>query len=338
MLKRTLGRTGLEVSVVGFGGIPIQRIDKESAEKLIVAAIEGGVDFIDTARGYTVSEAYIGEALEKNGLRDKVVLATKSPVRDYEGMKKEVALSLEMLRTDHIDLYQFHNVRTLEQLDAILSEDGAYRALEEALGEGKIGHIGITSHSADVLKRALEIDKFETVQFPYNYIERQGEPVFEEAAARNVGVICMKPIAGGAIGQGELSIRHILGNPNVTVAIPGMDNLDQVKKNIAAGERAEPLAPEELKALEAIKNALGSQFCRRCGYCLPCPQNIDIPTQFVLEGYYLRYSMPNWAQGRYDGLSAKATDCIECGLCETRCPYDLPIRDMLKHVAETFKK
>lgn len=338
MIKRTLGRTGLEVSVVGFGGIPIQRTTREATEALLLEAYAVGINFIDTARGYTVSEDFIGEALQKNGLRDKMIIATKSMVRDYEGMKEEVETSLRMLRTDHIELYQFHNVNTMEQLETILSEDGAYRALEEAKAAGKVGHIGITSHSADILKKALEIDKFETVQFPYNYIENQGEPIFEQAAAQKVGVICMKPIAGGSIGKGELSIRYILNNPNVTVAIPGMDAMEQVKRNAAVGMELRPLTKEEEESLKKIKDELGIRFCRRCGYCLPCPQNIDIPTQFVIEGYKLRYNMAEWAQGRYDSMKSHASDCVECGLCETRCPYDLPIREMLKHVAETFGK
>jgi len=336
MIKRTLGRTGLEVSVVGFGGIPIQRITREESEALIVEACKNGINFIDTARGYSVSEDYIGSALENNNLRDKVILATKSPVLDYETMKKEVETSLKMLRTSYIDLYQFHNVRSIEKLAIIMGENGSYRALKEAKAEGKIGHIGITCHSADVLMEALKIDKFETIQFPYNYIESQGEPVFEQAAKQNVGVICMKPIAGGAMEKGELSIQYILNNPNITVAIPGMDCLDQIVRNAAVGNDYKALTAEDLETLENIKVDLGDHFCRRCGYCLPCPQGIDIPTLFSFEGYHIRYKMNDWAQGRYDNLPKHASDCVECGICESRCPYDLPIRDMLKHVKGTF--
>ncbi|HKL11038.1 MAG TPA: aldo/keto reductase [Clostridia bacterium] len=336
MLKRILGRTGLEVSVIGFGGIPIQRISREESEKLIVEAYENGINFIDTARGYSVSEDYIGTALQNNNLRSMVILATKSPAKDYMTMKSEVETSLEMLRTNYIDLYQFHNVRNIEQLETIMGEDGAYKALEEAKENGKIGHIGITCHSADVLMEALKMDEFETIQFPYNYIENQGEPVFEQAAKQNVGIICMKPIAGGAIEKGELSIQYILDNQNITVAIPGMDCIDQVARNAAVGNDLQPITAEGLEILESIKKELGDHFCRRCGYCLPCPQGIDIPTLFSFEGYYLRYNMSEWPQGRYDNLQKHASDCIECGLCESKCPYNLPIRDMLKHVKETF--
>lgn len=331
MEKRLLGRTGLEVSIIGFGGIPIQRLDKEKAVELIKELSNQGINFIDTARGYTVSEELIGFGLEKVG-RDKFVLATKSMARDYEGMKNEIETSLNNLKTKCIDLYQLHNVRTEVDYNKIIGEDGALKALIEAKAEGKIKHIGITSHDLNTLEKAIESGYFETIQFPYNPVERQAEKLFERANKLGIGVIVMKPLAGGAITNTELSLRFILGNSNVSAAIPGMDSIEQIKENARVGNEYKNLSDAEREIILTEAKELGTEFCRRCGYCAPCPQGIDIPAQFLMEGYYSRYNLKDWAKERYTGFKNKASDCIECGQCETRCPYDLPIRKMLKKV------
>lgn len=336
MRKKRLGKANIEVSVIGLGGIPLQRLTEERAGEVVKAAIDAGINFIDTARGYTVSEEYIGAAMEKYHLRDRVHLATKTMVRDYEGMKKEIATSLRNLRTDYIDLYQAHLIKTEEQYAQFMGEDGGYRALAEAKEAGTIGAIGITAHTASLLEKLLDPEKFDTIQFPYNPIENQGKELFERAHAHDMGVIVMKPIAGGAFGRGDLSLKYIMQNETITVAIPGMDSIDQAQQNAAAGSDETPLTEEEKIEIQAIVDRLGSEFCRRCGYCLPCPQGIDIPTQFLFEGYLTRYDMKDWAVGRYEAQAKNASDCVECGICETRCPYDLPIRKMLKRVVQAF--
>jgi len=260
-------------------------------------------------------------------------------VRDYEGMKKDIEISLNNLKTDYIDLYQFHFVKTIEDLHKIMSDDGAYKALLEAKEAGKIGHIGITSHSADILEKAItDYDVFETIQFPYNPVENQGENLFEKAHKKNIGIIVMKPIAGGAIDNGELSIKYILNNKNITIAIPGMESVEKVQKNSAVGSNSIELSREELNELEKIREDLSGGFCRRCGYCMPCVKGIDIPAQFIIEGYLMRYNLPEWASKRYEALEIKADDCIECGVCEERCPYNLNIRSMLKRVSKNFRE
>lgn len=331
MEKRILGRTDFEVSVIGLGGIPIQRVDEDMAVKIIKEGLDKGINFIDTARGYNQSEELIGNALEKLG-RDKFYLATKSMKRDYNGILEEMNTSLKLLKTDYIDLYQFHNIRSFEELDQILSETGALKALKEAKDKGIIREIGITSHSPEILDKAIDTGEFSTIQCPYNPIEQQAEEVFKKAKEKNIGVIVMKPLAGGAITKGELSLRFIVNNPNISVVIPGMDTIEQVKSNTIVGIEVRKLTEEEEKELFQEANALGSEFCRRCGYCLPCPQKIDIPLQFLMEGYYTRYNLKDWAKTRYDAMESKASNCVECGLCETKCPYNLPIRKMLKNV------
>ena len=333
MEYRTLGKTGLKISRMGFGGIPIQKIDEEGTKKLLHAMAEKGINYIDSARGYTVSEQYIGYGLE--GIRDKFVLATKSMSRTKEAMAADIETSLGNFRTDYIDLYQVHNP-SMEQLDQVIGEGGALEALMEAKAAGKIGHIGLTAHSTAVFERALELDWVETIMFPYNIVESQGEALMERAAAQNVGVIAMKPLAGGNITDGTLAMRYILQNKTCTLAIPGMATLEEIEQNTAAAEQDGPLTPEELAACEAIRAGLSGNFCRRCGYCAPCTVGIDIPGIFTLENYLKHYDLADWARSRYESQTARAGDCIGCGKCEARCPYELPIREKLKGVAKAF--
>ncbi len=329
----TLGKTGLRVSKMGLGGIPVQRIDEEGTKKLVCQMSEQGVNYIDTARGYTVSEEYLGYALE--GIRNKFVIATKSMARTKEAMAADIHKSLKNLRTDYIDLYQVHNP-SMEQLDQVLGEDGALEALQEAKAAGKIGHIGLTAHSTEVFERALELDWVETIMFPYNIVENQGEKLIAECKKKNIGFIDMKPLAGGAIENGTLALRYICANPNVTIVIPGMAEEKELDENIKACLDHSPLSEKEHEEIEAVKEQLGTNFCRRCNYCAPCSVGISIPNVFLFAGYLNRYDLGEWAKDRYGALSVKASACIECGACETRCPYHLPIRKMMKECAQQF--
>ncbi len=335
MEYRMLGKTGLQVSRMGFGGIPIQRIDAEGTRELMEKLVAAGVNYIDTARGYTVSEEYLGYALE--GIREKFILATKSMARTKEAMAKDIAISLKNLRTDYIDLYQIHNPN-LADLEKVQQPGGALEALLEAKRDGKIGHIGVTLHLADLFKQALEYDWVETIMFPYNIVETQGEDYIRACGEKNIGFICMKPLAGGAIEDATTAMRFIAQNPCVSVVIPGMEKLEQIDENAAAMVNTAPLSAEELAKIEAIRKELGNQFCRRCNYCAPCTAGIPISAVFMMEGYYRRYGLEQWAAGRYMALPKQASDCIDCGVCESRCPYQLPIREMLKSAAKTFGK
>ena len=319
----TLGKTGLRVSKMGFGGIPIQRVTAEEAKALLEAVEAAGVNYIDTARGYTVSEELIGQAIE--GRRDKFVLATKSMARDREAMAKDIETSLGNLRTDYIDLYQIHNP-SVQQLEQVCAPGGALEALLEAKEAGRIGHLGLTAHSLEVFQRALELDWVETVMFPYNIVENQGADLMEQAAEKNVGFIGMKPLAGGAIEDAALALRYIAANPHVSVVIPGMYAPGEVAQNAAAVADAAPLSQEEQDRMEQIRKELGTSFCRRCNYCAPCTVGISIPNAFLFHGYLSRYGLADWARSRYEAMPAKAGDCVECGACEERCPYQLPIR------------
>ncbi len=330
-----LGNTGLKVSRLGFGGIPIQRITQEEATALIHKLPEYGVNYIDTARGYTVSEEYLGIAME--GIRDKFVLATKSMARTREAMEKDIETSLKNLRTDHIDLYQVHNAPPA-QMNIVIGEGGALEALLEAKAAGKIGHIGITAHEIGTFEMGLEMDWVETIMFPYNFVELQAADLIRKCAEKGKGFICMKPLAGGAIENAPLAMRFIASNKDITVNIPGMANEDELKQNVAAACDPAPLSEDDLREVQNIRDTLGNQFCRRCNYCQPCTMGINISFCFTINGYLTRYGLKDWAIGRYKGMAVEPNACIECGMCESRCPYHLPIIEMLKDVYSNFQK
>ena len=336
MEYRTLGKTGLSVSRMGFGGIPIQKIDAERTKTLLRHLADMGVNYIDTARGYTVSEEYIGYAIED--CRDRFILATKSMARDRESMARDIEISLKNLRTGYIDLYQIHNP-SMAQLDAVLAPGGALEALLAAKEAGKIGHIGLTAHSVEVFARALELDVIETIMFPYNPVETQGAELIARCLEKNVGFIAMKPLAGGAIENAPLAMRFIGANPAVDVVIPGMAEIREAEENARAIADTSPLTEKEQEDLRALIEDLGTHFCRRCNYCAPCTVGINISGVFLFEGYLTRYGLEDWARARYEAaVPVPASACVECGVCESRCPYNLPIREMLKAAAQKFGK
>jgi predicted aldo/keto reductase-like oxidoreductase len=333
MEKRTLGKTDMTVSAVGFGGIPIQGVSFEETERILMTAIGRGVNFFDSARAYTDSEEKMGRAFA-GGARGGIYLSSKALSRTAAEMAKELETSLRNLRTDMIDLYQLHSVGTSADLDRVLAPGGAYEALVAAREEGKIRWIGITGHSREIMLRAIRTGLFDTAQFPFNPIETEWEEeIIPAARAARVGTICMKPFAGGAIRSRALALRFELTR-GMDVVIPGMDAVAQVEENAAVGGRIAPLEAAELAALEAERRLWGGKFCRRCGYCLPCPNGLNIPFLFLIDGYYSRYELKDWALARLAALPKKFDDCTECGECLEKCPYGLPIPDMMKDAAK----
>ncbi len=334
MQKRNLGNTGLNVSLLGVGGIPLQRFNEENAYNILKAALENGINFVDTAKAYTTSENFIGYGIEKLG-RDNFYLASKSKSRTYEAMKEDIRTTLLSLRTDHVELYQCHCVASDAEIEQIFSEDGAYKALLEAKEEGKISYIGFSAHKPEIAEKLIRTGKFDTVQYAYNYIEVKGEEVFRLAKEYNMGTIVMKPMCGGAVKNRDLSLRYIAKCEYVDVMIPGVDDDVQLLQNVSFLENAEiPFTDEELSLINEEVALLGHNFCRKCDYCQPCPNEINISNVLMLDGYYTRYDLKDWAKDRYDDSVKR---CVECGECESRCPYELPIREMLKAAHERMK-
>jgi predicted aldo/keto reductase-like oxidoreductase len=331
MEKRILGRTGLAVTAISFGGLPIQRCTLAGAGPVLHAALDAGINFIDTARAYTDSEEKIGRHIAAR--RHEYYIASKTFSRDKAGMAKDIDTSLRLMRTDHIDLYQLHNIRDHVQLTAALGPGGAIEALEEARQAGKVGFIGITGHDIGLLVEAIKTGQFDTVQVPFNCVEPMAEEtLFPLARQMNIGTIAMKPLGGGQLSKPGLALRYILEH-DITTAIPGMDEVRHIEENLTALKNFKPLSPAEREELAKEVAAVGVNFCRRCAYCLPCPQGIDIPSLFIFHLQYNRYGMKETIPQRYATFPAKASDCAGCGACEERCPYNLPIRERLKEVA-----
>lgn len=337
MKYRVLGKTGLKVSAIGFGGIPIQRVSVQEATQIVERALDLGINFFDTARGYTDSEPKLGAVLKRR--RAEAIIASKSMARTKEAMTADIKKSLAELGVDYIDLYQLHNVRYDNELDRVLAPDGALAALSEAKKEGLIGHIGITGHIKGLLVKALKTsDVLETVQFPFNAVEEaESRELLDVAQKVNAGVIAMKPLAGGALKNAGPALRFILEHP-AAIAIPGMDTVEQVEANALIGDKLEPMSDAERELLNKEAVSLGTAFCRRCEYCQPCPEGVEIPMVFLLDGYFTRYNLQDWARQRYSELKVKAGSCIECGQCEEKCPYELPIRKMLAEAAARLDK
>ncbi|HMB01433.1 MAG TPA: aldo/keto reductase [Spirochaetota bacterium] len=326
MNYRQLGKTGLSVTEIGCGGIPLQRLKHDQAAGLVQTAAERGVNFFDTSRVYTDSEAKIGSGLKQ--ARQKVFIATKSYNRYKDGILNDIQVSLQKLQVNSIELYQLHNVSSMELLDKVMDpEQGALAGLETARQKGWIKNIGITGHKIEVLKEALKRYDFATVQFPFNAVERENEDFIRKCAARNTGVIIMKPLAGGSLKPALTALNFILRYP-VSCVIPGMQSIKELNENIQADGKIEPEAERVLLEQAA---SLGSHFCRRCEYCIPaCPRGINITMIQLLHLYYKNYKLHAWARARYASLKVNAADCEECGECEKHCPYDLPVRQMLK--------
>jgi len=336
--ERSLGRTGLVVKRVGFGGIPIQRIPEDEAILAVRKAYETGINFFDTARAYTTSEVRIGEALE--GVRDEVFIATKSTHRDKAGFLEDIETSLGNLRTDYIDLYQLHFVSKREVWERVRGPGGALEGLLEAKEEGKINHLGITSHDPELMMEVLREGIFETVMIPYNYLtQKPADGLLPLCAELGVGTIAMKPFGGGALTNVRAALRYVLGNGDVDVAIPGMMSAAEIEENVAVGSGSFTLSQEDLRLIEEDRKQLGDQFCRACDYCQPCPQGIPISFVLRTEDQFLR--LTGWTPRllrRIPESEAKVASCQRCGQCEEKCPYQLPIMDLLPEKMDTLLK
>jgi predicted aldo/keto reductase-like oxidoreductase len=337
MKQVTLGSTGLKVNPFGFGGIPIQRITEDEAIKVVRRCFELGVTYYDTARGYSVSEERIGKALED--VRDDVVLATKSGSRFAGELETELETSLGNLRTDRIDVYQLHGVSSHEAWEEIKSPGGALEALYRAKDRGKIEHLGITSHDPGVCADIIEEGIFETMMIPFNYLAHiPQERLLPLCNRMNVGTVIMKPFGGGAFTNVNTALRFVLGSENVDIAIPGMMTVEEVEENFKVANGPMDLTAEDYTLIEKDRAELGTQFCRACNYCQPCQKGIPITGVLRAESQALKRM--GWRPGteeRFADYVKKTRTCIECGDCEDRCPYQLPIRTLIQERADSLE-
>jgi uncharacterized protein len=326
-----LGKTGLEISEVGFGGIPIIRLSTAEAVTVLQRAFDRGITLFDTANMYLDSEEKMGLAFE--GLRSKIVLASKTFKRDRAGAEADIDLSLQRLRTDYVDLYQIHQLSMENDYQTVTGPDGALEALFRARQAGKIRHIGVTSHSIEMAVKLVRTGLFSTVQFPFNFIESR--PIVElhpVARQEKMGILAMKPFGGGVLDSAELCFKFLRQFSDV-VPLPGFDAVEQVDQIAAICETENAVSPANRAAMDKYRTELGQQFCRRCEYCQPCEQGVMITPAMNYPIIARRMSGATAAK-----FSAKPMEsvknCIVCGECVTRCPYSLPIPEMLqKHLA-----
>jgi predicted aldo/keto reductase-like oxidoreductase len=326
--KRRLGRTGVDVALLGFGGIPIMRLTPEDAVAVTRHALEQGIELFDTARGYGDSEAKMGRALEPS--RSRVFLASKSPKRSAAGLLEDFEQSADNLRVETIDLYQMHCVNTDKDYDTVMTSDGAYHALRVLKSSGRIRFLGITSHSLAILKRAILSGRFDTIQVLFSFVEDEAaREVIPMALSRNVGVIGMKPLGGGVISRYDLALRHVLSTDGV-IAIPGMATCNEVDLNVEVAADLRPLGPGEIEEISSIREEIGRVFCRRCDYCQPCPNDVPVSLLLHVESIRRRIGDRMMRSDAWKETLRRASACDECGQCEERCPFALPVRDLLR--------
>jgi uncharacterized protein len=324
----TLGNTGIKAVRLGFGGIPIQRVSETQAIEVVLYALEKGMDFIDTSRVYTTSEGRIGKALKQTD--KKVSVATKSFSRSADGIRKDVEISLKQLQIPYIDIYQCHGISSEEDYRLITSPDGAFSGLVKAKEQGLIGHIGITSHNLDLLEKIVEDGLFETIMVCFSFLEPAAkERVIPKAREKGVGIIAMKPLSGGVIDMPEPAMKWALSYPDVLV-LAGVEEKKLIDQNWAVFQGDYQLTDEESCALQRISEEFDKKFCRRCDYCQPC--QAEIPIQFVLgvRSMVKRMGPAALENPMFAKMWEQAANCTECGECMERCPYNLPIPDLIK--------
>ena len=329
----TLGSTGITVPKNAFGALPIQRIDKDAAAAILRKAYDEGVRFFDTARAYSDSEEKIGYAL--SDVRDEIYIASKTMAKTAEGFWKDLETTLTNLKTDHVDILQFHNPAFCPKPG---DESGLYDAALEAKVQGKIRHIGITNHRINVAKEAIESGLYETFQFPVSYLATDEEKELPKLCAeKNMGFIAMKGLSGGLLTNAKACYAFMCEYDNV-LPIWGVQRMEELEQFLACGKE-EPELTEDLRhVIQVDRDMLSGSFCRGCGYCLPCPAGIEIPNAarmylMVRRAPVEAYTTPEWKE-----KMKKIENCIGCNHCKNHCPYGLDTPNLLKENLEDYKR
>ena len=326
-----LGQTNLTVTKPAFGALPVQRRSVDEAVAILRRAYEGGIRYFDTANSYTDSEEKIGKAL--SDVRGDIVISTKSMGRDYETVRDHIQLSLERMRTDYVDLFQFHMVSNWDEIDS-----GAMEAAQEAKAKGYIRHIGVTSHSLRFAQEAVASGRFETMQYPFSYLSNAEEVALVQACReQNMGYIAMKALAGGLLANAR-AVHAFMAAQDGVVPIYGIQTMDELEQWLALAEEDPQLDDELQTVIDADRAELGGQFCRSCGYCMPCPQGIEIRNcarmdMLIRRAPWRPYFPPEW-QAKMELIET----CLECGRCSSRCPYHLDTPNVLKYMLKDYRQ
>ena len=329
----TLGNTGITTPQNAFGALPIQRTDKEEAVRILRRAYEGGMRYFDTARAYSDSEEKLGAAFE--GMWDKIYIATKTAAKTPEAFWKDLETSLSNLKTDHIDVYQFHMAG---QCYAPGDGTGMYECMVEAKRQGKIRHIGITAHKIQVAMEIASSGLYETLQFPFSYLSSDKElKLLETCRQNNVGFICMKGLAGGLINRSEAAMAYMTQFDNA-LPIWGIQRMSELEEWLSYMDKT-PEMTDELKAyIENEQKSLAGDFCRGCGYCMPCPMGIQINQCARMSLMIRRAPTAAWTNDYWQAEMKKIETCINCRQCTKKCPYELSTPELLKKNYEDYKK
>ena len=325
MTKIQLGSTGITIEKNGFGCLPIQRVTKEEAAWLLRKAVDGGMNYFDTARAYSDSEEKLGYAFA--GIRDKVVIATKTAAQTAQGMWKDLETSLRMLNTDYIDVYQFHNPAFVPQPGG---EDGLYDAALTAKKQGKIRHIAITNHRLAVAREAVESGLYALLQFPYSYRSGpQEEALVAKCRERGMGFVAMKGMAGGLLRDGTVAAAWMARQEGV-VPIWGVQHEWELDQFLACVEETPALTPERQAVIDRDRAELTGDFCRGCGYCMPCPVGIQINQCARMSLMLRRAPAADWLSNYWQEEMKKIEHCLRCGKCASKCPYGLDTPRLLQ--------
>jgi predicted aldo/keto reductase-like oxidoreductase len=330
-----LGKTDIEVSRIGIGGIPIQRPSEEKAIEVIKHALDLGINLIDTSLAYGTSEERIGKAIA--GRREEITLITKTWTTDRNEAMMHLKSSLKNFNTKYIDVWELHNISTTERYQAILAEGGSLEALKEAHESGKVKFIGISSHNIEIMKSALESEIFDVILFPFNFVNDEAADILVPLAKKlDIGFTAMKPFAGGRLRDANLVIKYLLQFDNV-IPVPGVEKKEEIEEIVDIVEGRIELTSDDKKKIEDFKKELGTRFCQYCGYCMPtCPQEINIPSVINLRISWELWPQESFRERKKDTIKTAKT-CTECGICEEKCPYSLPIRDMIQESIKFYE-
>lgn len=335
MLTVTLGTTGIVSPKNAFGALPVQRVTDEYAVMLLRKAFRAGFTFFDSARAYSDSEKKLGLAFSEPGMREQITIATKTGAQNAGDFRRDLERSLSELKTDHIDLYQFHNPSFCPKPG---DGSGLYEAACEAKRQGKIRHIGITNHRLHVAREAVESGLYETLQFPFCYLATEQEiGLVELCRERNVGFIAMKGLSGGLITKSDAAFAWMAQYPNV-LPIWGIQRESELDEFIRYMEEP-PEMTEELRAvIDRDRRELLGDFCRGCGYCMPCPMGIEINNCARMSQLIRRSPSANWLTEEAQAKMMKIESCIGCGKCRSKCPYGLNTPELLKKNLEDYRQ
>ena len=332
MEKVRLGRTNIVVNRNGFGALPVQRVNKEEAKVILKKAYANGINFFDSARAYSDSEEKIGLSL--SDVRKDIYIATKTMATTVEDFWRDLNTSLELLKTDYIDIYQFHNPSFCPKPN---DGTGLYEAMLGAKEQGKIKHIGITNHRLHVAKEAVESGLYDTLQFPFSYLASdKEEELVRLCKEKDVGFICMKALSGGLITRSDVAYAYLAQFDN-TLPIWGIQKEKELDEFISYNDNP-PVLNDEIKAIiEHDRQELAGEFCRGCGYCMPCPMGIEINQCARMSLMLRRSPSANWLSPHWQEEMKKIETCINCGKCKAHCPYDLNTPELLKKNYEDYK-